>query len=126
MLSARLVVWSRAQGLAQLRRSLWLLLLGWSVAVALWAAMNLVPALNAVRDFDWEELMTLNQAFGQALTLSTLITNAHWVFGAATLWGFYRLLGVPRLRWLLVSHVFLVFLYVLAAGAQNPIAYVNC
>ena len=84
--------------------------------------MNLVPALNAVRDFNWHEPMTMNQAMGQALTLSTVITKAHWVFGAATLWGFYRLLKVPRLRWLLVSHVFLVFLYMLAAGSSGWLA----
>src|SRR4029079_2201201 len=61
----------------------------------------------------------MNQAMGQALTLSTVITQAHWFLGAATLWGFYRLLKVPRLRWLLVSHVLLVFLYVLCAGASG-------
>jgi hypothetical protein len=122
MLSARLVVWSRARGLRQLRRSLLLLLLGWSVALGLWAAMNLVPALNAVRDFNWAEIMTMNQALGQALTLSTVITRAHWALGAATVWGFYRLLKVPRLRWLLVSHVFLIFLYMLAAGSSSWLA----
>jgi hypothetical protein len=37
-------------------------------------------------------------------------------------WGFYRLLNVPRLRWLLVSHVFLVFLYMLAAGSPGWLA----
>ena len=122
MLSARLVVWSRAHGLSQLRRSLLWLLLGWSVVLGLWAAMNLVPGLNGVRDFNWPELMTMNQAMGQALTLSTVITKAHWVLGAATLWGFYRLLNVPRLRWLLVSHVFLIFLYMLAAGSPTWLA----
>jgi hypothetical protein len=116
MLSARLVVSSRARGPRQLRRSLWLLLLGWSVALGLLATQNLVPSLNAAREFNWTKSMTMNQAMGQALTLSTVITRAHWVLGAATLWGFYRLLKVPRLRWLLVSHVFLVFLYMLAAG----------
>jgi len=119
MLSARLVVASRVRGPRQLRGSLLLLLLGWSVAAGLWAAMNLVPALNAVRDFNWAKVMTMNQAMGQALTLSTVITKAHWFLGAATLWGFYRLLKVPRLRWLLVSHVFLVFLYMLSAGSQG-------
>ncbi|MHB8185108.1 MAG: DUF6541 family protein [Dermatophilaceae bacterium] len=118
MLSARLVVSSRVRGPRQLRRSLLLLLLGWSAAAGLWAAMNLVPALNSVRDFNWAKLMTMNQAMGQALTLSTVITKAHWFLGAATLWGFYRLLKVPRLRWLLASHVFLVFLYMLAAGTS--------
>jgi len=122
MLSVRLVVWSRAQGLRQLRCSLQWLLLGWSVVLGLWAAMNLVPGLNGVRDFNWPELMTMNQAMGQALTLSTVITKAHWVLGAATLWGFYRLLNVPRLRWLLVSHVFLIFLYMLAAGSPSWLA----
>ncbi|MBE3076481.1 MAG: hypothetical protein IMZ75_16365, partial [Actinobacteria bacterium] len=122
MLSARLVVASRARGPRQLRRSMLLLLLGWSVVLGLWAAMNLVPGLNAVRDFDWPELMTMNQAMGQALTLSTVITKAHWALGAATLWGFYRLLRVPRLRWLLVGHVFLIFLYVLAAGSSSWLA----
>jgi hypothetical protein len=117
ILSRRLVVWSRTRGPRQLRHSLLWLLLGWLLALGLWASMNLVPALNAVRDFDWPETMTMNQAMGQALTLSTVITKAHWFFGAATLWGFYRLLKVPRLRWLLVSHVFLIFLYMLAAGA---------
>jgi hypothetical protein len=119
LLSARLVVASRARGPRTLRRSLLWLLLGWSVFAGLWAAMNLVPALNSVRDFDWPELMTPNQALGQALTLSTLITKAHWAFGAAALWGFYKLLKVPRLRWLLMSHVFLVFLYVLCAGSSG-------
>jgi hypothetical protein len=122
ILSAQLVVSSRRQGPHQLRRSLLWLLLGWSVAVGLWASMNLVPGLNSVRDFNWPELMTMNQAMGQALTLSTVITKAHWVFGAATVWGFYRLLNVPRLRWLLVSHVFLIFLYVLAAGSSGWLA----
>ncbi|HEX7537106.1 MAG TPA: DUF6541 family protein [Dermatophilaceae bacterium] len=122
MLSARLVVWSRAQGLRQLRRSLLWLFLGWTAGLGLWAAMSLVPGLNAVRDFNWPELMTMNQAMGQALTLSTLITKAHWVLGAATLWGFYRLLSVPRLRWLLASHVFLIFLYMLAAGSPTWLA----
>jgi hypothetical protein len=122
MLSSRLVVRSRARGARELRRSLWWLLLGWSAGLALWAGMNLVPGLNAVRDFDWPELMTMNQAMGQALTLSTVITQAHWVLGAATLWGFYRLLNVPRLRWLLVSHVFLIVLYVLAAGSSSWLA----
>jgi len=122
MLSSRLVVRSRSRGPRQLRRSLLWLLLGWSVGLALWAAMNLVPGLNAVRDFNWPELMTMNQAMGQALTLSTLITKAHWVLGAATLWGFYRLLKVPRLRWLLVSHAFLIFLYMLAAGSPSWVA----
>ena len=122
LLSARLVVRSRAEGPHQLRRSLLLLLLGWSAGLGLWAAMNLVPALNAVRDKNWVELMTTNQAMGQALTLSTVITKAHWAFGAATLWGFYRLLRVPRLRWLLVSHVVLVFLYMLSAGAPGWLA----
>ena len=122
MLSSRLVVRSRALGLRQLRRSLWWLLLGWSVFVGLWAAMSLVPGLNSVRDFNWPELMTVNQAMGQALTLSTIITKAHWVLGAATLWGFIRLLKVARLRWLLVSHVFLIFLYMLAAGSPSWLA----
>ena len=122
MLSGRLVVRSRARGPRHLRHSLLWLLLGWSVALGLWAAMNLVPALNAVRDFKWAKLMTMNQALGQALTLSTVITNAHWFLGVATLWGFYRLLKVPRLRWLLVSHVFLVFLYMLSAGSSSWLA----
>jgi len=122
MLSSRLVVASRALGHRQLRRCLWWLLLGWSTGLGLWAAMSLVPGLNAVRDFNWPELMTMNQAMGQALTLSTLITPAHWALGAATLWGFYRLLKVPRLRWLLVSHVFLVLLYMLAAGSPTWLA----
>ena len=119
MLSGRLVVRSRADGPAQLRRSLLWLLLGWLVTLGLWAAMDLVPALNAVRDFQWHNLMTMNQAMGQALTLSTIITKANWVLGAATLVGFYRLLKVPRLRWLLVSHVFLVLLYMLCAGTKT-------
>jgi len=119
LLSARLVVSSRALGARQLRRSLLWLLLGWSVAAIGWAAMNLVPSLNAVRDFNWHELMTMNQAMGQALTLSTVITKASWVLGVATLWGFYRLLRVPRLRWLLMSHVFLIFLYMLCAGSSS-------
>ncbi|MDQ1483551.1 MAG: hypothetical protein QOF35_1627, partial [Actinomycetota bacterium] len=122
MLSASLVVRSRILGPRELRRSLLWLALGWSVGAALWAAMNLVPGLNSVRDFNWRELMTMNQALGQALTLSTVITKAHWALGAATLWGFYRLLKVPRLRWLLVSHVFVVFLYVLAAGGSGWLA----
>jgi hypothetical protein len=122
LLSARLVVRSRALGPRQLRRSLRLLLLGWVAALGLWASMSLVPALNAVRDFNWPELMTMNQAMGQALTLSTVITKANWVLGAATLWGFYRLLKVPRLRWLLVSHVFLVFLYMVCAGSSSWLA----
>jgi len=66
--------------------------------------------------------MTMNQAMGQALTLSTVITRANWALGAATLWGFYRLLRVPRLRWLLVSHVFLVFLYMISAGESSWVA----
>ena len=122
MLSGRLVVLSRARGPRHLRRSLLWLLLGWSVGLCLWAAMNLVPALNSVRDFDWPEQMTMTQAMGQALTLSTVITNANWILGVATLWGFYRLLKVPRLRWLLVSHVFLVFLYMLCAGSSSWLA----
>jgi len=122
LLSARLVVRSRARGLRELRRSLLLLALGWTAGVVLWAAMNLVPGLNTVRDFNWPELMTMNQGMGQALTLSTVITQAHWGLGAATLWGFYRLLKVPRLRWLLVSHAFLVFLYMLAAGSPSWLA----
>jgi hypothetical protein len=122
MHSVRLVVRSRARGLRQLRRSLLWLLLGWLVVLGVWAAMNLVPALNAVRDFNWHNLMTMNQAMGQALTLSTIITNANWALGAATLWGFYRLLKVPRLRWLLVSHAFLVFLYMLCAGSSGWLA----
>jgi len=122
MLSVRLVVWSRAQGPRRLRRSLLLLLLGWSVFALLWASMDLVPALNSVRDFKWAPQMTMNQGLGQALTLSTVITKAHWAFGAATLWGFYRLLRVPRLRWLLVSHVFLVVLYMLCAGSSTWVA----
>jgi hypothetical protein len=119
MLSGRVVVRSRARGPRQLRRSLRWLVLGWLVGLGLWAAMDLVPALNAVRDFNWHNLMTMNQAMGQALTLSTVITKANWALGVATLWGFYRLLKVPRLRWLLVSHVFLVFLYMLCAGASG-------
>jgi len=122
MLSGRLVVRSRARGPRHLRHSLLWLLLGWSIALGLWAAMNLVPALNSVRDFNWPELMTMNQALGQALTLSTVITKANWALGVATLWGFYRLLKVPRLRWLLVSHVFLVFLYMLSAGSSSWLA----
>jgi hypothetical protein len=122
MLSSRLVVWSLPRGPSQLRRSLGLLFLGWAAFLGVWVAMNLVPGLNAVRDFNWRELMTMNQAMGQALTLSTLITKAHWVLGAATLWGFYRLLKVPRLRWLLVGHVFLIFLYMLAAGSPSWLA----
>jgi len=122
LLSARLVIRSRERGARELRRSLLYLLLGWLAFLGGWAAMNLVPALNAVRDFNWHELMTVNQAMGQALTLSTLITKAHWVLGAATLWGFYRLLHVPRLRWLLMSHAFLVFLYMLCAGSSSWLA----
>jgi hypothetical protein len=122
MLSVRLIVYSRARGPRQLRRSLWLLFLGWLVALGLLAAQNLVPSLNAARDFNWTKSMTMNQAMGQALTLSTVITRAHWALGAATLWGFYRLLKVPRLRWLLVSQVFLVFLYMLAAGTPGWLA----
>ena len=119
MLSLRLVVKSRAEGPRQLRRSLLWLVLAWSVFAVLWAAMNLVPALNSVRDFKWYPQMTMNQGMGQALTLSTVITKAHWAFGAATLWGFYRLLKVPRLRWLLVSHVFLILLYMFSAGSYG-------
>jgi len=119
LLSWRLVVRSGARGPGQLRRAVVWLVLGWSAALGLWAAMNLVPALNAVRDKNWPEQMTMNQAMGQALTLSTVITPASWALGVATLWGFYRLLKVPRLRWLLVSHAFLVFLYVLCAGSPG-------
>jgi hypothetical protein len=122
MLTSRLVVRSRERGPRQLRRSLLWLLLGWTTGLGLWAAMSLLPGLNAVRDFNWPELMTMNEALGQALTLSTLITKAHWALGLATLWGFYRLLKVPRLRWLLVSHVFLIFLYMLAAGSPSWLA----
>ncbi|MEP7017640.1 MAG: DUF6541 family protein [Actinomycetota bacterium] len=122
MLSGRMIVRSRALGPRHLRRSLRWLLLGWLVVLGLWASMDLVPALNAVRDFNWHNLMTTNQAMGQALTLSTIITKANWAFGAATLWGFYRLLKVPRLRWLLVSHVFLVFLYMICAGSSTWLA----
>jgi len=122
MLSGRFVARSSVRGPQALRRSLLWLLLGWSVALGLWAAMNLVPALNAVRDKNWVEFMTMSQAMGQAMTLSTIITKAHWVFGAATLWGFYRLLKVPRLRWLLVSHVVLIFLYMLSAGSAGRLA----
>jgi hypothetical protein len=122
LLSARLVVRSRERGAHHLRRSLWLLLLGWSAVLGGWAAINLVPALNAVRDKNWPEFMTMSQAMGQALTLSTLITKAHWVLGAAALWGFYRLLNVPRLRWLLMSHAYLVFLYMLCAGSSSWLA----
>jgi hypothetical protein len=105
-----------------LRRSLLLLFLGWSVAAGLWAAMSLVPQLNHVRHFKWAALMTMSQAMGEGLTLSTVITKAHWAFGAATLWGFYRLLRVPRLRWLLVSHAFLILLYILDAGSSTWVA----
>lgn len=119
LLSARLVVRSRERGPDHLRRSLLRLLAGWSVALGGWAALSLVPALSSVRDFNWSELMTMSQAMGQALTLSTVITKAHWVLGAATLWGFYRLLHVARLRWLLLSHVYLVFLYMLSAGGSG-------
>jgi hypothetical protein len=119
MLSVRLVASSRAQGPRQLRRSLRLLLLAWLVAAGLWAAMDLVPALNSVRNFKWAPQMTMNQGLGEVITLSTVITKAHWAFGAATLWGFYRLLKVPRLRWLLVSHVFLIFLYILSVGSTG-------
>jgi hypothetical protein len=122
MLSGRLLVRSHARGPSHLRRSLQWLLLGWLGVLGLWAAMDLVPALNAVRDFQWHNLMTMNQAMGQALTLSTIITKANWVLGAATLVGFYRLLKVPRLRWLLVSHVFLIFLYMLCAGSSTWLA----
>jgi hypothetical protein len=122
LLSTRFVVRSRDAGSRELRRAILWLLLGWSAGLGLWAAMSLVPGLSAVRDFNWPELMTVNQAMGQALTLSTLITHAHWVLGAATLWGFVRLLNVPRLRWLLVSHVFLIFLYMLAAGSATWLA----
>ena len=66
--------------------------------------------------------MTMSQAMGQALTLSTVITTANWALGVATLWGFYRLLKVPRLRWLLVSHVFLIFLYMFSAGSSSWLA----
>jgi hypothetical protein len=122
LLSARLVVRSRERGARELRRSLLWLLLGWLAFLGAWASMNLFPALNAVRDFRWHPLMTVNQAMGQALTLSTVITKAHWVLGAATLWGFYRLLRLPRLRWLLMSHAFLIFLYMLAAGSSSWLA----
>ena len=81
MLSARLVASSRALGTRQLRRSLLLLLLGWTAAAGLWAAMSLDPQLNQVRHFKWAALMTMNQAMGQALTLSTVITKAHWALG---------------------------------------------
>ena len=122
MLSSRLVVQSMALGPHELRRSLGWLLLGWLGFVGLWVSMRLFPGLNAVRDFNWPKQMTMNQAMGQALTLSTVITKAHWVLGAATLWGFIRLLKVPRLRWLLVGHVFLIFLYMLAAGSPSWLA----
>ncbi len=122
LLSARLVVRSRALGARQLRHSLLLLLGGWLAVLGGWAALNLIPALNSVRDFHWHELMTMNQAMGQALTLSTIITKAHWVLGVAVLWGFYRLLNVPRLRWLLMSHVYLVFLYMICAGSTSWLA----
>ncbi len=122
MLSVRMVSSSRARGPHELRRSLLLLLLGWSVAAGLWASMSLVPQLNHVRSFKWAALMSMSQAMGEGLTLSTLITKAHWAFGIATLWGFYRLLRVPRLRWLLVSHVALVTLYVLDAGSSTWVA----
>jgi hypothetical protein len=119
MLSARLVASSRALGLRQLRRSLWWLLLGWTTAAGLWAAMSLDPQLNQVRHYKWTASMTMNQAMGHGLTLSTLTTHGHWALGAATLWGFYRLLRVPRLRWLLMSHVLLIFLYMLCAGSST-------
>jgi hypothetical protein len=122
MLSVRLVISSHARGRQQLRRSLMWLLLGWLAAVGLFAAQNLVPSLNAARNFNWTKSMTMTQAMGQALTLSTVITRAHWAFGAAALWGFYKLLKVPRLRWLLASHVLLVFLYMLAAGSPGWLA----
>ncbi|NMM34330.1 MAG: hypothetical protein HHJ13_10100 [Phycicoccus sp.] len=122
LLSTRLVVRSRALGARELRHSLVLLLGGWLAVLVGWAALNLIQALNSVRDFNWHELMTMNQAMGQALTLSTIITEAHWVLGVAVLWGFYRLLNVPRLRWLLMSHVYLVFLYMLCAGSSSWLA----
>jgi hypothetical protein len=122
MLSVRLVAAGRARGPRALRRSLLLLLAGWAVFVLLWAAMGFIPQLEQVRNFKWYPQMTMSQAMGQALTLSTVITKAHWAFGLATLWGFYRLLKVPRLRWLLVSYVFLAFLYMLCAGSSSWLA----
>ena len=122
ILSSQLVARSRGRGPRQLRRSLLWLLLGWSAGLGLWAAMNLIPVLNAVRDKNWVEFESMTQAMGQSLTLSTAITKAHWFLGAATLWGFVRLLKVPRLRWLLVSHVFLIFLYMLTAGSAGRLA----
>jgi hypothetical protein len=122
MLSVRMISTSRAQGTRELRRSLLWLLAGWSVAAGLWAAMSLVPQLTHVRHFKWVALMTMNQAMGEGLTLSTVITKAHWAFGIATLWGFYRALKVPRLRWLLVSHVYLLLIYMLDAGSSTWLA----
>jgi hypothetical protein len=119
-LSARLVISSRVRGSRNLRRSLLWLLLAWVIGAGLWASMDLVPALNAVRDFVWVPQMSMAQGLGEALTLSTVITGAHWAFGAATLWGFYRLLKVPRLRWLLASYVLVIFLYMLSAGTTGP------
>ncbi|GAA1255190.1 DUF6541 family protein [Oryzihumus leptocrescens] len=119
MLSVRLVQWARRQGRRQLRRSLLGLAGGWAVALGLWFAMDLVPALKSVRDFNWPEFETMNQAMGEAVTLSTNITHAHWAFGVAAIWGFLRLMKLPRLRWLVFSHAFLLFLYMLDAGSGS-------
>jgi hypothetical protein len=121
-ISARAFLRGRRRGSRALRWSVAGILAAWGLAVLLWFQMDRIPALRNVRSFNWPEAMSSSQALGDGLTLSTNITPPHWFFGACAIWGGIRLVRVPRLRWLPLSFVFLVWLWILDVSSASRLA----
>lgn len=97
------------------RKALILVVLG-AVAVAAWSV--LWSALST--DYVWDRFTSTARAVGEALLYSTNDRNeVPWILVILTATGIYAAISRRQLRWLVVAHLLLVYLYALAAAGEN-------
>ncbi|WP_409485120.1 DUF6541 family protein [Arsenicicoccus dermatophilus] len=119
-----------ARGLSLLWRTrrlgpLWVLLILLAVVLVvppLWARVLQIPALKSTMSFDWPAGMTLAQAFGNALALGSPRSPSSWVMGALAVLGAVRACQQRHTLWVPLAHGVVVYLYMLAAGTDEPIS----
>lgn len=80
------------------------------------------PLFKPVRSFDWPATRTLEQAFGEAIALSTEYSPAAWLVAGLVVVGAGLSLHRHRGRWLVLTHATLVYLYVQAAGSDDQLS----
>ncbi|WP_029210692.1 DUF6541 family protein [Arsenicicoccus bolidensis] len=119
---AKLVLQSWPQGGGRRWGSLALVAVVAGAVKWFWPGILDDPLLKPVRSFDWPATRTLEQAFGEAIALSTEFSPAAWLVGGLVLAGAGLSLRRRQGRWLVVTHAALVYLYVQAAGSDDQLS----